>query len=77
MYITFNKKTILSLLTNTGLTINANGDFLDFYVVDFEKKLRSYRALSFHVHSHAEHTIDQTRADLEIHIVCNETEASR
>ena len=58
MYITFNKKTILSLLTNTGLTIKANGDFLDFYVVDFESKLRSYRALSFHIHSHAEHTIN-------------------
>ena len=59
-----------------GETLVQNGDFLNFYVTDSVGNMRAYRAFTFHFHSLAEHTLDSKRADLEMHIVCDETEDS-
>ncbi len=71
------KTDITTELVDKTTTLQMDGEWLIMTVTKGDNYKRVYKAAQFHYHSKSEHTINGVRFDLEMHVVCVETDESK
>lgn len=75
--VTMEKNEIVTKLVDKTTTLQMDGEWLTMTVTKGDNYKRTYKAAQFHYHSKSEHTINGVRFDMEMHVVCVETDESK